>query len=201
MSSSAKIVGTGANWPNSGDFSWSNPENITDDDSDYAEVIGVSGSADGIEGYNCGFAIPSGATINGIVVEMSMLSAGDGEFIAVCRIRKADGSYGTQEIDPSSFSPPVGSYGTITWGSPTELWGETWSYADINDSDFGALFVVAGIEAEVEGWIRIQYMKITVYYTEAGSSVIKTVNGLAKASNGVITGVAIASVKTWNGVA
>ena len=165
MASSTKLVGTGINYSNAGDWEWSNPSNIVDDDADYAEVVGTSGMADSLVGYNCGFAIPTGATINGILVEMSMLSAGDGEANSACTIRKTDASYGETTVEPSSYAIPTGSYGTISWGSATELWGLTWTPADINDADFGARLLTVSIEAETEGWVRVQYMKITVYYT------------------------------------
>ncbi len=52
-----------------------------------------------------------------------------------------------------------------TYGGPTDLWGETWTYADINDPDFGVALSVINDETWRTRTARVDYMQITVTYT------------------------------------
>jgi hypothetical protein len=58
------------------------------------------------------------------------------------RIVKSDGTYGSQNKTTfASFPSPTATYDS--YGSSGDLWGETWTPADINDTDFGAGFVAS----------------------------------------------------------
>jgi hypothetical protein len=64
--------------------------------------------------------------------------------------------------DKASGSAWPGSDAYETYGSSSDLWGETWTDSDINDSGFGMAIAASGTcEA------RIDHIEITVHYTEA----------------------------------
>lgn len=115
---------TAANDSAYGNTSWTNPGNITADDSSYATVADSFG----------------GATVVDSVVS----------------IVKADGTIGTTNKASATAWDTTDTI--ATYGSSTDLWGETWSPANINDADFGAV-----LSATVGGAVTSNYLKGTNY--------------------------------------
>ena len=58
----------------------------------------------------------------------------------------------------------TGTLSTVTYGSSTDLWGTTWTAADVNDVDFGLRFVAKNVAAATST-ASIDSITITVYYT------------------------------------
>ena len=127
-----------------------------------------------LEGY--GFAIPSTATIVGIQVSayyaVYNLSA---PYPIVVHLVKA----GTvQSGSPSSaITSAYGSLspnGTVTvFGGPTDLWGGSWAYSDINNSAFGIAFSFSNTTASSQE-LGVDCIQILVYYTlSSGFTVVK----------------------------
>jgi hypothetical protein len=135
------------------------------------------------------------------------------------------------------------SLADYTFGGPTELWGLTWTAAEVNATNFGVLVgctggsvsesyigyvtnllqatnfscgvpagnTIDGIRVVVKAKFRqitdvsanVDHINVTIYYSgaAAGPALLKTVNGLAKASVKTLrSGVLIASGKTFNGL-
>ena len=120
-----------------------------------------------LKATNFGFAIPTGATINGIQVsverKMGVSIGGDVEDYQV-RIVKG-GVIGTTEKATAGLWPTTDT--VKIYGSSSDLWGETWTVDDINASNFG--FVISCYESEGKGNAEAAYVdhiQITVYYTE-----------------------------------
>lgn len=125
-------------------------------------------------GTNFGFSIPSGATINGIVVEWKIQSAfgGRGSDYKV-RIVKG-GTIGS--TDRSVGEWPTSALTFVSYGSSSDLWGETWAYTDINSSTFGAaISVTANLGTYCVP--AVDYVRITVYYTAAAAGMVHTRRG------------------------
>jgi len=109
---------------------------------------------------NFGFSIPTGATINGIKVEIEQaLDTGANAIESAVRIVKADGSIGTTNKSTGATVPSSDTY--VTYGGASDLWGETWTSTDINDTDFGVVFSVSG----TAGNTLVDHVRITVYYS------------------------------------
>lgn len=180
---------------------WTNASNMAVSDNTYS---GVSFTANNqiaqSFAQNYGFSIPTGSTINGITVsvERRSLDGGGTTKDSIVSLLKADGSIGTgNKADTSTFWS--GSKVTVTYGSSSDLWGDTWTAEDINDADFGVFFrLLSNFQFSNPG---IDYISITVYYTAGSSAVVKTSNGLALASVKTFNGLALASTKTKNGAA
>lgn len=207
MSSSVKFPGSASQDQNTvGTTQFSNPTYIQADDTNYASCVPSGTEASKysyrLYGYNYGFSIPTGATIQGIVATIcgSFTYDSDGSqptWYGIW-IRKADGSFGT--TNKKSGNLP-NNYATVDIGGTTDLWGETLTPTDINDVDFGVGIQFSSIRSPVGptyyAGASFDYIKLTVYYSETG---INTVNGLVKASVKVVNGLAIASIKGIDGL-
>lgn len=155
--------GTGADDAGVGTLSWTNVSNITADDGNNATANSAgSGTTHYLKATNFGFTIPSGATINGLVVDWKR-HASSGT-ITDNRIRVIKGGVigATEEGSGSTWNT---TEETDTFGGSAVLWGETWTTADINASNFG-FAMSANINANQA---RVNYVQATVYYTEGAS--------------------------------
>ena len=73
---------------------------------------------------------------NNIKVSDDVSATVDGDVVDErARIVNADGTIGT--TDKSIADDWSSSYAYVSYGSSTDLWGETWTAADINDANFG----------------------------------------------------------------
>lgn len=165
--SGANSPGTMADDATVGTVAWSNPDNAKVSDNVYATGLTAIGQTHYLKATNFGFSIPTGAIINGILVEVEMKYVGNNDVDDnSIKIVKSNGSFGTQEKKrPNETWWPV-SDTYISYGSSSDLWGETWTSTDINDVDFGV-----GISADIDGGNPgdggyVDHIRTTVYYTE-----------------------------------
>ena len=155
-------AGAGANiaGPNT---DWATPGNVTvSDDSRATAALAISGASDGLQMTAFGFSIPAGATINGFVVEIekSMTGAGTINDASVFLV-KGGVVVGT---DHGVVPAWPATYAFTTYGSSSDLWGTTWTVAQVNASNFGV--EIAALEAGVNtATARVDFGRITVYYT------------------------------------
>jgi len=124
-----------------GSRTWSNPDNAKANDGSYASYGIAYGPeySHYLKATNFGFSIPSGATIDGIKVEIEGKTDADtaGNDYRVS-IVKSDGTVGTTNKGNNTMLESSDTY--RTYGGATDLWGETWSDTDINDTDFGVVY-------------------------------------------------------------
>lgn len=111
-----------------------------------------------------GFSIPTGATIDGIVVEVEQQqgTATVAQELGVKLIHYISGLSSNKATGATLPS----SDGYVTYGSSSDLWGKTWTPDEINHSDFGAIFSVTA----PSGAPTVDHIRITVYYTASGGS-------------------------------
>ena len=170
-----KFVGVGAS-TGTGVQPWINLANITADDGSSVDVerkMKSPSDTEDLEATMTGnlFTIPSGATIDGILVKTESV---DGESAGcvdnVIKIMKAGSQVGVNQLRGGS-SPnewPVASTDN-TWGGATALWGATpWTVAEVNAGGFGVGIKLA---ADSGTWclVSIDYVQITVYYTPSAA--------------------------------
>ncbi len=193
--------GTGADDAGVGTVTWSNPGNITSSDNAKATATVNATVTHYLKGTNYGFSIPSGATIDGIVVEIEK-SANQSTRGTDSRVRIIKGgTIGSTDKSSVVRWPATASEAYTTYGSSSDLWGETWTDSDINGSTFGATIAGSSTAGKSSVVLSVDHIRITVYYTAAASGVIKTKKGLAYASTKTYKGLATASTKTDKGVA
>lgn len=184
QASTPATVETLANAPESAN-NWTNPANAAIDDATEAQITAATYDNGDISylllPFSFGFAIPAGATIDGIVVEIDRRcfagSAVDN------RVQLAKGTafanlVGTNKASATAW--PTTS--TIaTYGSPTDLWGATWTPAEVNDNAISTAFAVfLSVKATANNTdVGVDFIRATVYYTEASSGPVTVTPGVA----------------------
>ncbi len=117
-------------------IAWPNPNNVKLSDSSYSSMTTTGLYSDYLKSSNFGFSVPTGATINGIKAEFQRYALpSDNVQDFSMNIIKPSGSNGL--TNNTSFSAWVSSESYVSYGGPTDLWGETWTAEDINNSNFG----------------------------------------------------------------
>ncbi len=150
---------------NGGTIAWSNPGNIAADDGSVAAAAMTSGAtSEHLKGTDFDFAIPAGATIDGIVLEIERrgqatdrISDVDVKLVkggAVVGDNKAAGSFWTTTLTYQSY------------GGASDLWGTTWTESDVNALGFGA--VMSCTSTGGSSGAQVDAFRITVHYTEGG---------------------------------
>lgn len=156
-----------------GTATWLNVNNALTEDGAFAECDNLGPGGGGLAPdqlllRGMGFAIPSTAVIDGIKLEVKC-NATRGSTPQVYLAYNG----GTTK-SPTSNNPNWGTTGLVwlTYGSSTELWGKTWTPADINNANFGAS--VAAMPFSGSGWsIYVDAVRITVYWHTAPANVPK----------------------------
>lgn len=145
------------------DCTWNTPSNATVSDGVYTSVIGDDSSFNAetyyLKATNFGFTIPTGATIKGILAEIQRYETWGGAKDVQIKIVKSTGAIGTTNKSNGVDWLPTVSY--IPFGSQTDLWGETWTPSDINNSNFGIALTCLTNDTAV----FVDHIRITVYYT------------------------------------
>jgi hypothetical protein len=157
--------GTFTNVPIAGsNKSWTNTGNAAATDNIYTSYGSLTGSSPSFTDYlqitGFGFSIPGGVSITGIVVEVERSDANQRTADNRIRIVKG-GTIGATERSSGAAYPSTDGY--QTYGNSGDLWGETWTEADINSGNFGvAISAVRTVSGTNAG--RIDHVRITVYY-------------------------------------
>lgn len=162
--------GTGADDAAVGTVSWSSTGNITADDAAVAQSSPAGpATTHYLKATNFGFAIPGGATIDGIKLEIKKRqNFGTPGIVtdSAVYVVKADATLG------STNKAEVPAWGAAlaysTYGGSADLWSESWTAADINDADFG--FVISASVSN-NCSIEVDAFRVTIYYTGAGGQV------------------------------
>lgn len=168
MASSGPLgAGTGAEETSLSGVTVSNPGNITAEDGTNATAnLGTSPNfSNYVKATNFGFAIPSGATIDGIVVEWKIAQTLNYVIDYAIRIVKG-GTIGSTNKGRGLVPWPA-ALAYVSFGASNDLWGTTWTDSDINGSTFGA--VIAGTRfGGASPEMQVDHCRITVHYTDAG---------------------------------
>ncbi|MDI9258042.1 T9SS type A sorting domain-containing protein [Flavobacterium sedimenticola] len=174
LSESSSAQTAGPNNPASGTFiaganvDWNTPGNITNTaDTNYATaVFAAAGNTDNLQGSNYGFSIPGNAIVNGIVVTVNRrTSATNGGRITkdnLVSLVKGGVVTGNNKATATAYGT---TFAVATYGSATDTWGTTWTPADINAANFGA---VISVNANNSLTATIDYIRITIHYTVIG---------------------------------
>ena len=155
----------------SSSLQFTNPGNVSVSDNNHATVTALltalSGTSDNVRTSGFNFNIPAGTVINGIQVEIEK-SASNISILATItdnsvRLLKAGVATGSNYATSTKWTT-TDSY--ETYGGPNDLWGTTWTTAEVNSSTFGI-----SISTSINGLVtllptgRIDHVRVTVYYT------------------------------------
>ena len=174
VSTAASAAALGPNNPGAGDgssgsgISWSSAGNVTASDNNRATASLSSGNSTRyLKASNFGFNIPKGSTITGIKVEVERSIAGStsgGVKDSEVRIVKSDGTLGSRNYADTGTSWPVQASESYAAYNPSDIWGESLSYANINSSNFGVAISAAATSNRTA---QVDNIRITVTYTKA----------------------------------
>lgn len=161
LSPSAAVNDTGV-----GTVTWVNPANVYSSNDVRATVsLGGGQVSNLLKATGFGFAIPSAATINGVVAAYECASGAVGARDHTIQLVKAGTAVGTNKADTVNIWPTTEA--TLTRGGATDLWGTAITPADVNAADFGVAIACirpSGTFAQEAG--RIDHITLTVYYTD-----------------------------------
>lgn len=155
---------------------WLTPSNITADDGTEAQITAATYDSPDISfrlvASNFGFTIPTGATINGIVVEIDRRCfAGSAADFRVQLQDAAGVLVGTNKAATGTAWPA--SLGIATYGNSTDTWAASPTDTMINDPDFGVVLSVSATAANTD--IGVDFIRVTVHYT--GGTIQQSVSG------------------------
>lgn len=156
-----------------GGVAWGNPTNIEAADSVFAtNAIPDTQVGDDLIGTGFGFAITSTDTINGITLEVNVKQntiTGGGARENSVKLLKAGAAAGTS-LDTGA--QPGTSVSTVSYGGVANLWGTTWTPADINNTNFGAAVSYANSTGGgTSRTVSVDFMRITITSTSAAGVV------------------------------
>lgn len=159
-----RFPATGSTDSGSGNFTWNNPSNITAQDAVYAaSTMSTGGVTDNLNASNYGFSLPNSAVINGIVVDISGLRSGLTTLTdSSVKLLKAGTAGGNNNSAGASWGT---SSATHSFGSSADLWGQTWTPSDINNSGFGVQYIASRGGTTGITDLDIDSIQITIYYS------------------------------------
>jgi hypothetical protein len=133
-----------------GSLAWTNPTYIQADDSSRATAQANDEQAysEWLVGRSYGFSIPSGSTINGITLSIQRYASQNAvRFVKDYQLyltKNGTSAVGSNKADTTTKWPT--SEGAVSYGGAADLWGTTWTAAEINAATFGAM-----LRATLEG--------------------------------------------------
>lgn len=171
-----KSPGTAANNTEAGTVAWSNPGNAVSSNNSAATMAAAKGTSKEshyLQVSDFAFGIPEGATITGIGVEIERKAALNSGadwvadaalYLMKAGVRQSSGA-GKDKADNINNWPTVDTY--KAYGGSADLWANTWTVADVNNSGFGVAFRCIAQPATAEQVASVDHIRVTVYYTEA----------------------------------
>lgn len=153
------------------DLTWTNPSNIQAADASNAFfTIDSEGNtaSNALRATSLSMGVTAGSTINGIVVEIhrkgEVSASGYDAYLHLMK----DGS----SLVGSNKGDPAGNGGggkwptsltTATYGSSSDLWGTTWTAAEVNAAGFGVSLEASALHTGQS--LSVDFIRVTVYYT------------------------------------
>lgn len=144
---------------------WVDTDNALKSDDNYSSFGNLSGGIGSYTQYlrveNFGFAIPEGATIKGIRVDIERSDPNQASADYSIRIIKEGVITGINKSMGIAY-PATDAY--QSYGGPTDLWGETWGFKNINGANFGVAISSQRNSASGITAGQIDDVQITVYW-------------------------------------
>ena len=168
-------TGTVANNTGVGTKIWSSYSNATTSNNVYTIAssfnVGTTSTSNYLKATNFGFSITSGATIDGVVVEIERkcnVNTGS-NFIKDNIISLVKGGTVSGNNNADTVTKWSTTEAFFTYGSSSDLWGLSLTDSDINASTFGVVLSVNGTRAgKTNPTASVDFIRITVYYTIGG---------------------------------
>lgn len=142
-----------------GAVAWTTPANSQFSDDAYVTATTVAQDTQRLNVVGLGFRIDPIKTVAGILVEVEAKVL-VGTATVVCRIIKGGTVSSTTKSNTWTTTE-----GFVSYGGSTDLWGETWTPNDINETNFG---VSIRQEALLTSTLSCDFVRVTIYCSTAG---------------------------------
>ena len=189
LTSSQRSASTAATAAVGSSPAWSNPTYALTSNSQRATVsLSASGSgaqSGNLDVRNFGFALPAEAVIVGIEVEVDRQANGsnvDDEDVRIMRGTSSSAPVGTDYASDTNWQASSDSTGV--YGGGANLWGTTWTVADVNSQYFGVR-LRADNDSGSSRTASVNHVRVRVYYLNTPASSIG-LNGQNVASANVV---------------
>lgn len=147
---------------------WSNTAAASVSDNVYAfAAVGAASASHYLKATDFGFSIPPAAVILGIEVDVEKLEVGGVIHDNAVLIVQGGTITGTDHSNPNEW--PM-SDAVVSYGSPSDLWGLSWTPSDINSSGFGV--AISGKDSVSGALARVDSISITVSYGLCGDNIL-----------------------------
>jgi len=165
--------------------SWDGVENAEGSDDVYADFSSLNTGSNSYTDYmhinKFQLGVPNGKIIKGIEVTVERSDPDQNTADYSVRIIKYDIVTGDEKSTSAVYTATDNE---ITFGGPTDLWGEVWTDDMINDNGFGIAIAaqrIDGTSGTTSG--RIDNVTITVYYEDVSTLTVSLLNFSAKKNN------------------
>lgn len=145
---------------------WSSPTNARVSDNSVATApMTVGATTQYLVALSFNASVPAGATIAGITVQVERAStAGLATADNAVYLVKGTTIQVAGENKAAAGAWPV-TETTATYGGPTDLWGNTWTVADVNAGGFGVAFSATYTGVNGNESARVDSIRVTVHFT------------------------------------
>ena len=183
------------------DNDWVTPAEVISDNGVYGNITAATFDANDLsyllKATNPSMGVPTGATINGILVEIERHYAnGTVADEDVCLTKDGSARIGDDKSTGAAFPA---SDAITSFGSAADLWGTTWTETEINASTFGVLYKMKATAANADGFV--DFIRITVYYTVSAQTFYQSLPATAIGVAGLNKGMFVSISATAIGVA
>jgi Tfp pilus assembly protein PilX len=152
---------------------WTNSTNVFTSNNSYGTAsVAASTQSANLDVTGFGFSIPSTATILGIQVDVERAASATSA-ISDYDVFVLKGGSSTGITDHAAGGTWVTSDSNRAYGNAGDLWGTTWTPANINASNFGLRFKVQNTSASTRT-ASVDDVDITVYYQPVPTGTIGT---------------------------
>jgi hypothetical protein len=148
-----------------GTRAWGSPQNILAADGTSSAISAMIENevSHYLVAKGFGVQVPSFATIQGIKVEWLRNSLSPGDLLDNAVRLVKGGAIQTTDRSSATEWPTGATY--ASYGGPTDLWGTTWTPADVNAAEFGAALSVKYNSFAGNNWPYVDHARITVYFS------------------------------------
>ncbi len=155
-------AGTGTGWTTPGNIAGAGTASVS---------VAANATTNNLQGSGYGFAIPSYATITGITVTISRSSSSTSTTTNlrdnVVSLVKGGTVQATNRASATQWSNTT--LANATYGGAADLWGSSWTPADINASNFGVVMSVTNLSTTTARTATVDFIRVTVTYTTTGT--------------------------------
>lgn len=144
--------------------SWTNPGNVYTSNNGYATYsVPGNGTSNALTISGFGFTLPAGAGILGIRVDIERSASASSRLRdQTVQLVKAGAPTGSNRAVTTTYGT---SDSTRTYGSTSDLWGTTWTAAELNASNFGVSLAVQNTNSTATT-ANVDHVTVTVTYMD-----------------------------------